>query len=352
MLVAVLLMIATVLPIADIRQWWVRLLDFPRVQIVLAQLSMVLIYALWFGWGSPPSAVWPSLLVISALYQIVWIRPHTIFHSVEVLAADADQATNLPRLRILSSNVLMENRDASRLLAHVVTEQPDILIALETDRWWQGQLDTLDSYPYRLAHPLDNRYGMHLYSRRPLHDTAIEFLVEEGIPSMVAFVELDEGLRVRLHALHPTPPVPGENTRSTERDVELLLVAHQLENNDDITVVVGDLNDVAWSKTTQLFRQVSGLLDPRVGRGMFNSFHADYWFARWPLDHVFVSDHFRLVDVRRLSTIGSDHFPMLIDLVVDEQNPVESHTDREHIDEGLERGIMESDIGKQYRRSE
>jgi hypothetical protein len=47
---------------------------------------------------------------------------------------------------------------------------------------------------------------------------------------------------------------------------------------------------------------------------MFNSFHADYWLLRWPLDHVFVSSDFRLRDMQRLPAFGSDHFPILIRL--------------------------------------
>ncbi|WMN12331.1 endonuclease/exonuclease/phosphatase family protein [Marivirga salinae] len=126
-------------------------------------------------------------------------------------------------------------------------------------------------------------------------------------------IKLDNRL-IKLYAIHPEPPVPSQNPKSTARDAEILLVGQKTKADQMPTIVAGDLNDVAWSYTSELFLKISGLLDPRRGRGLFSSFHAKHWYARWPLDHVFCSGHFRLQKMKRMGSIGSDHFPILLQL--------------------------------------
>jgi endonuclease/exonuclease/phosphatase (EEP) superfamily protein YafD len=173
------------------------------------------------------------------------------------------------------------------------------------------------NYPFTIKCPSENLYGMHVYSRFELQKSRIKYLVAPHIPSMHALVVLPSGDKVRVHFLHPEPPSPQYKNDSSERDAELVVVAKSVAKTDTPTIVTGDLNDVAWSRTTRLFRKISGLLDPRVGRGMFNTFHADYWFLRWPLDHLFHSSHFTLVEIHRLMRFGSDHFPLLAELVLE-----------------------------------
>ncbi|NJN28584.1 MAG: hypothetical protein HC819_22710 [Cyclobacteriaceae bacterium] len=89
---------------------------------------------------------------------------------------------------------------------------------------------------------------------------------------------------------------------------------------------------MAWSHTTRLFQRLSGLLDPRIGRGFFNTYHAKYPFLRWPLDHIFHSKHFLIKTIKRMPGIGSDHFPMYLELCLNEQEGEKQNGEPEKAD--------------------
>lgn len=304
-----LTVIWTVLPLLRHEAWWIRVFDFPRVQLSIC-LGLVIIAFVWFvGWRGWLNTTALALLGVCLAYQLACILPYTALWPKQLRPADGGRTED--DLSILSANVLAPNRNSDGLLALVCETGPDVLLAIETDAWWDAKLDVLEAdYPYSVKQPLDNLYGMHLFSRLPLLETKIEFLVEDDKPSIHAKVQLRSGQVVSLHCLHPAPPAPNENNTSQERDAELIIVAKSIAACNQPAIAVGDLNDVAWSATTRLFQKVSGLLDPRIGRGMFNTFHAKYPLLRWPLDHVFCSADFTLVTLRRLGAFGSDHFPI------------------------------------------
>jgi endonuclease/exonuclease/phosphatase (EEP) superfamily protein YafD len=258
------------------------------------------------------------LLVVCYCYQIYIIFPYTPLSPKQVL----DAAKGRNSLKIISCNVFMHNRNSKLCLSEIERLDPDLVLLVETDKWWFEQLQVIQQrYPYQVTVPLSNTYGMLLYSKLELIDKKVEYLVEKEVPSIHTVIKVHQDLQFKLHCLHPAPPSPTENESSTERDAELLLVAKRVDATRIPTIVVGDLNDVAWSSTTKLFQKVSGLLDPRIGRGFFNTFHASYPIFRWPLDHIFHSNHFRLVDIIRLKNIGSDHFPMYVELTYDYHAP-------------------------------
>jgi endonuclease/exonuclease/phosphatase (EEP) superfamily protein YafD len=308
-----LLVAATLLPLWRHPHWLVRGMDFPRMQLAAVASLLILVQVLSLDHANAQTWVLVSVTLICLAWQLWWVMPYTVLWRAEVKTEKSPSPDR--KFSILTANVLTPNKRADALLRLVNQYKPDVLLTLESDAWWQRQLDTLQTdMPYTMKCPLDNLYGMHVYSRLQLEDTQTSYLVEQGIPSMHALVKLRTGDQVRVHFLHPAPPSPTENPESAERDAELVIVARTVPNSSQPVIVTGDLNDVAWSATTRLFRKISGLLDPRVGRGMFNTFHAKYPFLRWPLDHLFHSHHFTVTLIKRLPYFGSDHFALLTEL--------------------------------------
>ncbi|MDQ9791029.1 endonuclease/exonuclease/phosphatase family protein [Acinetobacter baumannii] len=294
-------------------EWWFRGADFPRLQILfiglIALIGMLFWPTEWDVWRELLLAV----LIAAIAYQLKMVLPYTLFWKKQVKKVKQHQLDPKKQISLIVSNVLTPNDKYHLLLEHVRTLKPDLLLTLESDTTWENALKEIEKdYPYRVPVPLDNLYGMHLYSRLPLKNTEVKFILSNEIPSIHTTVILRSGMPVQLYCLHPKPPSPTEAKDSTLRDAELLIVGDQIKDLDESCIVMGDLNDVAWSRTTRLFQRISGLLDPRVGRHFINTFHADYPLLRWSLDHIFHSTDFGLVKMQRLSHIGSDHFPVYV----------------------------------------
>ena len=309
-LCTLLILMFTLLPLSRHPHWFIRGMDFPRLQFMIFAAALLIGQLLLLDRATITAQ---ALIIATAgclIWQLWWILPFTLLWRKEVKFSNDSTAEK--QLSILTSNVYTPNRNAKALIDLVKQHKPDVLVTLESDQWWQDQLNVIETdMPYSVKCPHDNLYGMHVYSRLPLYEQEICYLVEQDVPSIHVCLTLRTGDKVRAHFLHPAPPSPTENPESAERDAELIMVAKSVAKSNQPVIVTGDLNDVAWSATTRLFRKISGLLDPRVGRGAFNTFHAGYPVARWPLDHLFHSSHFTLRDIQRMPSIDSDHFPLL-----------------------------------------
>ena len=299
--------------------WAIRFFDFPQVQ-VLALAVMILVvdifvfdFTEWYDW------IIFGLLGASIVYQITIILPYTILYPKQ--SGSVTKKAGQEHISILVSNVYMKNRAYQRLIQLVESNDPDILITLETDLQWEKALGKIEGdYPFTAKIPQENMYGMHVYSKWPLDHLRIRYLIEDEVPSVTAEVRMPSGKSFVLYAVHPKPPSPTENEESLERDGELYMVGREISGIDRPVIIAGDLNDVAWSHSTRLFQKISKLLDPRIGRGFFNTFHTGNRLLRWPLDHIFHSKHFGVSRIERLPHIGSDHFPIIIDLVIADDN--------------------------------
>lgn len=333
----------TALPLVDSNEALIRIWDFPRLQLAVALLVILVAALVALPLRRKATLIFLVMVALAMSWQAYRIWPYTPAYPIQAVGTASCPENS--RLRLLVANVLVDNENAEPLLEVVDTTQPDVVLLIETNARWDRQLEPLAaSHTQVIAYPQESGYGLHLFSRLDLIDPQIRFLVEDDVPSIKTGVLLPSGERVNLYGLHPKPP-PLQDT--DERDAELLIVAKEAAADATPSVVAGDLNDVAWSSTTQLFQEIGGLLDPRIGRGPLPTFPADWPLLQWPLDHAFFEETFRLLEIAVMPNVGSDHFPLFISLchqpeaALVRDEPAASGADREAAETAIEEGHEE-----------
>ena len=319
-IVAVLAAVGSSLSLlTDTPSKYLKFLDFPRLQFFWAAVASVpLFVVLTRHWR------WYDKLLVFGLVASAGIQAYYLVNYTPIVGTDLpDVQASTPeddRFSILLANVMMSNRKAAPLLTLISRERPDIIIGMETDAWWDEQLQPVqEQYPYSREVINDVAYGMVLYSRFPLGDVAVRYLQNDRVPSMEATVTLPSGKTFELHAVHPVPPTDFQQLPDNEGQSEkaFLLIGDLVEESTLPVVVAGDFNDVAWSRTDRMTGTEDLLHDVRVGRGIYTSFDAQKRLMRWPLDHVIATDHFAVGRIAKLEDIGSDHFPILVEMALE-----------------------------------
>ncbi len=323
----ILAVVITLIPLIAADFWWIRMFDYPHIQLTLLTLTAIAAYFFRFEIRSWRDYTFMAVLVTCFIFQFGKIFPYTPFAAYDV-GKPTEKVNKETGLLLLTSNVLQKNNKTELLITEMKRLKPDVAVFTETDSKWKDAIDSGlgNEYPYKVEVPLDNTYGMILYSKLKLINPQVKYIVDDSIPSIHAHIQLRSGDKIQLHAIHPTPPMPQHNPSSSDRDAEMMKIALESMDSEIPVVVIGDFNDVAWSHTTSLFQSVGELLDVRKGRSFYNSFNARSPIMRWSLDHIFVSEEFRVEKIGIGNDIQSDHFPFYAQLylqpeLANEQKP-------------------------------
>lgn len=214
-------------------------------------------------------------------------------------------------LRVLLLNVLRSSTSYPEVRALIDAERPDVVALVEPDaRWLAALAPSLAAYPFRIEHLRSDNFGIALYARHPLRGGA-EHLGE--YPSLVAVLE-HPAAPLSILLTHPIPPVSPDAAASQEH--QLAAVARRASELAAPCVVMGDFNATPWSRLFARLRAETGLCDSRAGFGAHTTFPADSTILRIPIDHVLVSCAIGVRDRRIGPAVGSDHLPVIVDLVV------------------------------------
>jgi endonuclease/exonuclease/phosphatase (EEP) superfamily protein YafD len=213
------------------------------------------------------------------------------------------------RFRVLTANVLFENRKLDGLVELIRVERPDAVALVEfTTECGQALEAVRRDYPYRMEYPA-GASGLALWFRNPPRSIDPPIVpIPRRNPFLHATFEI-AGRVCHLWAVHPTSPTarcwePG--------NPEVGAIAQHVRAAGGSRIVVGDLNSTDGSAHFRDFLRVTGLRDSRLGFGRQPSWPT--WLPyRIAIDHAFVSDDLAVVDRRLGPRVGSDHFPLIVD---------------------------------------
>lgn len=245
------------------------------------------------------------------LAHIAWVGPGMIAEGREVPEGE--------RLRVASSNVLFTHVRPSALARELVDTRADVLVLVEVSPRWASELDSelvTERYPHRHVAARRDARGLAVLSTRPL--AAVEERAFAGVPYLDVRLT---GPAVRLLAVHVSPPLGTRRTEIGRR--QLRGISELARSVSTPLVVAGDFNSTNHSAGLRALERV-GLRDVHaaLGRGLVATWPNGTSFAP-PLhiDHVLVSSSITPIRIREGRGVGSDHRPVIADLVIPRGSP-------------------------------
>ncbi|MGC3874036.1 endonuclease/exonuclease/phosphatase family protein [Halomonas sp. GXIMD04776] len=305
---------ASLIPLIESDTWWIRYLDYPRLQFAIVLAVLIVLHLMLGGLRRVMSWTVTTLAGAALASHVYYLYPYVL--PVEAPIKNVTSCPEESRLKLLIANVKKANEHAEALFGIVQDTDPDLFLVMETDAWWDRQIDSLnDRLPHRVQYiPQQAKaYGMHLLSRYPLLDTQIRFRFDEHTPAINTRIRLPSGESIDFHGLHPRPPLYWSQS-TLPRDAQLLATALDVRDDDAPAIIAGDFNAVAWESVFRHTLRIGHLLDPRVGRGLYPTYDAHNPIIAWPLDHVIYQDELGLVTFERQPDFGSDHYPVFVEL--------------------------------------
>jgi endonuclease/exonuclease/phosphatase (EEP) superfamily protein YafD len=293
---------ATILGSLGRFSWWLELFSHFRVQYAAGLLSGALYFAIRRNAGIAllAAAMAAANLYVASPQLLSWPK----------LAADRGET-----VRLAAANLHRRNRDADSVLRFVYREAPDVLLLTEVTPDWQERLESfLRSYPYSVVVPREDGHGIALYSRLPILSS--ETLRFEGavVPSLAARVDV-RGRPLLVLGAHP--PAPRNPLLYRVRNRIYAGLAARARASEEPVVFLGDLNSTSWGQSFGRLLADGGLRDTSEGRGLQWSWPAGFWPLAIPIDHCLTSPGVSIANRRMGSDIGSDHYPLIVDLAVD-----------------------------------
>ncbi len=282
--------------------WLLELTTHFRLQYFALSFFFLLVFTLlkmrrWAG-------VALLCLLINSAFVLPWYFP------AKSVRADGGGR----KLRLLLSNVLWDNENRSAVLEMTRREQPDLAFFQEVTHTWAKELEALQTdFPHYRLDPAEDAGGLASFSRIQFVRAEQAPLANYNGPAVIVQVNVGDKL-VSIVSLHAPPP--GGKKNFDNRTEILKQTAEFVNSLPEPKIVIGDLNTTMWSPYYKRFVESAGLVNVREGFGVLPSWPTFLPLMSIPIDQCLVSPGIEVVNVRTGNRVGSDHLPLIVDLVI------------------------------------
>ena len=296
------------------RQWWIAEL-FTHFRVQYAAAGLVLLIIALFMRRRLAAAVLGATVLVNAFFLAPYLPiGNSLEGSQASRPADGSSpaAVGANSLRVVSANVLYQNTVAAALIDTVRASNADVLAVLELTAAYAEQLTALHAdYPYRVLSADEGAFGIGLYSRVPLENAEVVVLGQTRAVSATIF---RDGGSVHFIGVHLLPP--KNIAWADARNEQLSQLARLSTQYAGQTLVCGDFNLTPYSPYFQDFLNDSALVDRRTGTGFNWTWPTGFLALSLPIDHCLTDAATPVRAVETLGDIGSDHYPVLIDVEI------------------------------------
>jgi endonuclease/exonuclease/phosphatase (EEP) superfamily protein YafD len=221
-------------------------------------------------------------------------------------------------LRVMQINVLSANSEYKKIEDEILQNDPDIVLLDEVNWQWLHNLSGIKAkYPYRIEEPRDDNFGIAMFAKIKPEKCEIRISRVAQVPYIYAKFVIDPQSRksVSFFGLHTLPPVGKENYET--RNAQLAEIAEDVKKEQAENIILtGDLNLTPWSYFYQKLELDAGLRNSQQGFGVQPTWPDKMFFLLIPLDHCLVSPAIRVRNRRVGRNVGSDHYPLIVDLEI------------------------------------
>ena len=199
---AFFLLLISVLPLIPTGKWYVRWWDFPRLQIAILLLTLVVIILCLTlrGGFQREYTIWLVLLTTGLVWQGSHIIRFSKLWPTEVDSISEDQTG----IKIVVSNLDYENKTPDSVAGELAAEEADVLLLVEYHDGWVPRLEKLkEVYPYRHDEVRGEGLGMAVWSKIPFASAKTRHLISDRRASLWVQLDLDSGKHVNFVGVHP-----------------------------------------------------------------------------------------------------------------------------------------------------